>query len=52
LAVYPDEFIELLEVVVFDLYEERSTGVIGTTTDNYKGVVARLMDNYSKRIFS
>jgi len=48
----PDEFIELLEVVVFDLYEERSTGVIGTTTDNYKGVVARLMDNYSKRIFS
>mgnify|MGYP003934281075 CR=1 FL=1 len=48
----PDEFIELLQVVVFDLYEERSTGVIGTNTDTYKGVVSRLMDNYSKRIFS
>ena len=47
----PDQFVELLELVIGDLYEQRMTGTMANVKQ-YGGMVSRLMDNVTKRVFT
>lgn len=48
----PDEYVELLEIVVSDLYEDRNTAVTGVTNTEVKSqAVLNMLSNYSKRVF-
>ncbi len=48
----PDSYVELLEIIVADLYDNRQTGVIGAASNVVKNSgIANMLRNYDKRLY-